>query len=174
MVFAPPPVGAILPSFLQDFLKLTDEQKKSLTEIQKHVDAELAKLLTEKQQKEMKNFGPGGGGNPFAGGPFGGGFGGGLGKDGPPGRAVLGGGGFGGFGGASDFVSKARADLKAILDDPAHSAGDVQAKAHAVRDAAERARRQLKAAQDELLEVVTADQAVILLSLGYVDATETK
>ena len=44
----------------------------------------------------------------------------------------------------------------------------------AVRDAVERARRQLKAAQDELLEVVTGDQAVLLVSLGYVDTTETK
>ena len=73
-----------------------------------------------------------------------------------------------------DTNPKARADLKAVLDDPAHSAGDVQTRAAAVRDAVERAHRQLKAAQDELLEVVTADQAVILLSLGYVDVAEAK
>jgi hypothetical protein len=165
--FAPPPVGTIVPSFFQDMLKLTDEQKKSLNDLQKQVDADLAKLLTEAQAKEMKNFGPG------AGGPFRGGFGGGGPMGGPPGGGP-GGPGPGGFGGGSDFVGKARADLKAVLDDPAHSAGDVQAKVQAVRDAVERARRNLKSAQDELLEVVTADQAVILLSLGYVDATDTK
>ena len=151
-------------------LKLTEEQKKSLADLQKQVDADLAKLLTEAQAKEMKNFGPG------AGGPFRGGFGGGGPMGGPPGGGPggPGGGGFGGFGGGSDFVGKARADLKAVLDDPAHSAGDVQPKVQAVRDAVDRARRQLKSAQDELLEVVTADQAVILLSLGYIDATDTK
>jgi hypothetical protein len=179
--FGPPPVGTIVPSFVQDFLKLTEEQKKSLADLQKHVDAQLAKMLTEEQTKEMKNFGPGGGG-PFRGG-FGGPPGGGPGgPGGGPGGGPMGGppggsggfGGPGGFGGGSDFVGKARTDLKAVLDDPAHSAGEVHAKVQAVRDAVERARRQLKSAQDELLEVVTADQAVILLSLGYVDATDTK
>jgi hypothetical protein len=65
---------------LQDQLRLTAEQKKKLEEIQKDVDARLAKILNEEQQKALKDmqrgpggFGPGG----FPGGPGGrpGGFG---------------------------------------------------------------------------------------------------
>ena len=179
MAFGPPAAGTILPAFVQTMLNLTDEQKKSLDEVQKHVDTELAKLLTEKQMKDLKNpapFGGGfGGGGPGGGGPGGGGPGGGGGAfRGGPGGGGPGGGGPGGFGGGNDFVSKARADLRAVLDEPAHSAGEVQAKVHAVRDAVDRARHQLKAAHDELLEVVTADQSVILMSLGYLDILETK
>jgi hypothetical protein len=173
MGFGPPPAGTILPPFLQNMLNLTDQQKKSLAEVQTHVDTELAKLLTEKQMKELKNPAPFGGGP--GGGAFRGGFGGGPGGGGPPGGGPPGGGpGFGGFGGGNDFLSKARADLRGVLDDPDHSAAEVQAKVHAVRDAVDRARHQLKASQDELLEVVTANQAVILMSLGYLDVVETK
>ena len=196
IAFGPPPAGTVLPPFLQNMLNLTDEQKKSLADVQKHVDTELAKLLTGDATQDLKNpassmvrrpgGGPAaaarrrrspGGGRPgrrrwclsaAAGGILlaaaASGSGGGPGFGGP--------GGFGG--GGNDFLSKARADLKAVLDDPAHSAADVQAKVRAVRDAVDRACHQLKAAQDELLEVVTADQAVILMSLGYLDILETK
>jgi hypothetical protein len=54
--------GQILPPFLQDQLKLTDDQKKQLAELQKETDEKLAKLLTDdqkKQLKEMKERGPG-------------------------------------------------------------------------------------------------------------------
>ena len=76
--------GEVLPSFLHEPLKLTEEQKKQLETIQKGVDAELEKLLTEEQRKQLKDSqarGPGGFGPP--GGP--GGPGGGPGGFGPPG-----------------------------------------------------------------------------------------
>ncbi len=75
-----PPPGDILPPPVQDVLRLTDEQKKQLAALQKDVDANLEKLLTEdqrKQLKEMRERGPGGGpGGPGGFGPPGGGPGG--------------------------------------------------------------------------------------------------
>ena len=68
--FGPPPLGQILPVFVQDQLKLTDAQKKELEAMQKDLDAKLEKLLTEDQRKalkEMKERGPRPGG--FPGGP---------------------------------------------------------------------------------------------------------
>jgi Spy/CpxP family protein refolding chaperone len=84
----PPQPGQVLPGFLQEAMKLTAEQKKQVEEIQKEVDARLAKILTPEQKKMMQEmpgpFGfPGGPGAPGGGGfgPFGpGGFGGGFGQ----------------------------------------------------------------------------------------------
>jgi len=73
--FTRPVPGQIMPPFLQDRLKLTDDQKKAFAELQKDVDAKLDKLLTDEQRaelKKMKEAGPGG----FPGGGFGGGKGG--------------------------------------------------------------------------------------------------
>ena len=69
--------GQILPAFLQEVLKLSDDQKKQVADIQKDVDAKLDKILTDDQKKQLKDMrsrGPGG----FGGGP------GGPPKDGPP------------------------------------------------------------------------------------------
>jgi len=80
--FGPPQPGTILPPFLQEELRLSEEQRKQLDELQKDVFAKLDKILTadqKKQMDEMRNRGPGGGG-PRAGGP--GGFGGGRGGPG--------------------------------------------------------------------------------------------
>ena len=71
--------GQILPTFLQDRLKLSDEQKEQIAALQKDVDAKVAKILTDDQNAELKKMreqGPGGfpGGRP--GGPGG--------KGGPP------------------------------------------------------------------------------------------
>ncbi len=81
----PPQPGQILPDRLQEMLKLTDEQKKQVADLQKDVDAKLAKILTEDQQKQLKEMrnrrpprrgdngpgpdgpGPGGPGRPDAG-----------------------------------------------------------------------------------------------------------
>jgi Spy/CpxP family protein refolding chaperone len=44
-------------------LNVTDDQNKQLDELQKEVDAKLAKILTDDQQaqlKQMRNRGPGG------------------------------------------------------------------------------------------------------------------
>src|SRR5205807_860842 len=50
----PPQPGQLLPSFLRDSLKLTDEQKKQLDAFQKEADGKLDKLLTEEQKKQLK------------------------------------------------------------------------------------------------------------------------
>jgi hypothetical protein len=73
--------GQIMPQFIQEQLKLTDEQKKQVDDLQKDVDGKLDKILTDEQKaqlKQMRERGPGGFGGP--GGP-GGGKGG---KGGPP------------------------------------------------------------------------------------------
>ena len=67
-----PRPGEILPGFLQDQLKLTAEQKKKLGELQKGVDADLAKVLTAEQKKslnEIRDKGPFGFGPPGFGPP---------------------------------------------------------------------------------------------------------
>jgi hypothetical protein len=51
-----PGFGQVLPSFLQEVLKLTDEQKKQLADLQKDVDGKLAKLLSEEQNKQLKSM----------------------------------------------------------------------------------------------------------------------
>ena len=59
--------GQILPPFLQEQLKLTDDQKKQLDALQKDLDAKLDKLLTDDQKKmlkEMRERGPGRGNRP--------------------------------------------------------------------------------------------------------------
>ena len=65
--FRPPQPGEILPGFLQERLKLTDDQKAQLAVMQKDVNAKLDKLLTADQKAQLKTMrGPGGdkGGNP--------------------------------------------------------------------------------------------------------------
>jgi outer membrane protein assembly factor BamB/Spy/CpxP family protein refolding chaperone len=73
----PPQPGKILSPFLRQRLELTDKQKKEVDKLQKEVDGRLAKILTEKQQKQLKEpfggFGRGGFGRGGRGGP--GGFG---------------------------------------------------------------------------------------------------
>ena len=59
----PPQPGIVLPPRLQNELQLTDEQTKQVSELQKDVDARLAKILTEDQMnhlKQMRQRGPGG------------------------------------------------------------------------------------------------------------------
>ena len=46
--------GTVLSPRVQDNLKLTDEQKKKVEELQKEVDASIQKLLTEEQNKQLK------------------------------------------------------------------------------------------------------------------------
>ena len=56
------PPGTVLSTNAQDQLKLTAEQKKELERIQKEVDAQLDKMLTDEQRKqlqEMKSRQPG-------------------------------------------------------------------------------------------------------------------
>jgi Spy/CpxP family protein refolding chaperone len=54
--------GKILSTGAQDQLKLTDEQKKKVEELQKNIDEQLNKILTEDQQKQLKDMQQGAGG----------------------------------------------------------------------------------------------------------------
>jgi outer membrane protein assembly factor BamB len=61
--FGPPKPGTILPPFVQDRLNVTDEQKKSLEDLQKAVTEKLDKVLTAEQKKKLEeppDFGAGG------------------------------------------------------------------------------------------------------------------
>jgi hypothetical protein len=88
----PPQPGQILPPFLLGQLKLTEEQKSQVEQLQKQVNAKLAEILTDKQKqmlKDMRPMGPGGFGPARGGqgGPGGPGFGpppGGFPGGGPP------------------------------------------------------------------------------------------
>lgn len=64
----PPRPGQILPDFLQAELRLADDQKKKLAQLQKETDAKLDAILTEGQRKQLKEmregFGRGGPGGP--------------------------------------------------------------------------------------------------------------
>jgi hypothetical protein len=58
-----PKLGQVLPSFLQGALKLSDEQKKKLEEVEKELKGRLETLLTDEQKKKFAEgaggFGPG-------------------------------------------------------------------------------------------------------------------
>ena len=64
-----PPPGEILPPPLQEALQLSDAQKKILGDVQREVDARLAKILNSEQRRQLKEmrdrgsdgFGPPGG-----------------------------------------------------------------------------------------------------------------
>jgi hypothetical protein len=139
---APPKTGDIMPFFMRDMLKMTDEQRKQLDEIQKEVDAKLDKLLTDDQKKQLKDMtfpgfgppgGPGGAGGP-PGGPGG--------PGGPPGGpGGFGPGGFGPPGGASvfrayrygpDYPGLAKKDLK-----PGKTIEDLQAPSKETKESKE-------------------------------------
>jgi len=51
-----PQAGQLMAPFVQDVLDLTPEQKKDVEELQKEVDSELDKLLTEEQKKQLKDM----------------------------------------------------------------------------------------------------------------------
>ena len=75
-----PPIGMVLPPFLMDELEFTDEQRQAVAALQKEVDTQLGKILTDaqkKQLKEMRDRGPGGPGGEKGGPP-------GKGGKGPP------------------------------------------------------------------------------------------
>ena len=83
---SPPKPGEVLPQMLRAQLKLTPDQQVKLDELQRDVDARMAKILTDGQKAQLKQIstrGPGG----ARGGPggFPGGFPGGQGPDGFPG-----------------------------------------------------------------------------------------
>jgi Spy/CpxP family protein refolding chaperone len=60
--------GKILSPGTQDQLRMTGDQKKKLEELQKEIDERLAKILTEEQNKQLKDMQQGGGRGGFGGG----------------------------------------------------------------------------------------------------------
>jgi hypothetical protein len=63
--FGPPPQpGQVLAPSVREALKLTPEQQQQVDALQKEVDGEIDKILTDEQKKQMKEpprgFGPGG------------------------------------------------------------------------------------------------------------------
>jgi Spy/CpxP family protein refolding chaperone len=67
--------GTIMSTFMQEQLKLTDEQKKQVAELQKEVDGKMDKILTDEQREQLKKIkeaganGGGFGGRPGGGNP---------------------------------------------------------------------------------------------------------
>lgn len=60
-------IGTVFPPALVEDLKLTDDQKAMLADIEKNLKSQIDKLLSEEQKKTVKNFrpaGPGGKGPP--------------------------------------------------------------------------------------------------------------
>jgi hypothetical protein len=60
--------GIVLSQQAQNRLQLTDEQKKTLADLQKEVEVQLSKILTEDQKKQLKDMQQGGGRGGFGGG----------------------------------------------------------------------------------------------------------
>ncbi|MBX9625025.1 MAG: EF-hand domain-containing protein, partial [Gemmataceae bacterium] len=56
MMFGPPQPGQVMPPFLREALKLSDEQKKQLDDLQKEVDTKLGKILTDDQKKQLDDM----------------------------------------------------------------------------------------------------------------------
>lgn len=112
--------GEVLPMPIQDALRLNDEQKKQIAELQKDLDAKLQKILTADQQTQLKNMNsaPIAGGIDVVGGP--------MGPGGPPPgpqRPPPGGGPGGGRGGPGGMMGMPRfngveLDPLVGLDDP--------------------------------------------------------
>jgi hypothetical protein len=69
----------------------------------------------------------------------------------------------------TNVISQAQAELKAVLNDPKHTATEVKEMVAAVRKARQKARGDLDAAQKDLLQLLTAEQEAVLVSLGYLD-----
>src|SRR3954471_18117216 len=100
-------------------------------------------------------------------------------------RASRGGGfGFGGFGGrggnnnaggkrgggnADTPTAKAMQDLRETLDNKDASADDIAKKLTALRDAREKAKTELQAAQKDLKEILTQRQEAVLVMMGQLE-----
>ncbi len=127
--FELPKPGQILTNFLQEQLKLKDEQKKQVGDLQKEVDTKLDKVFTDDQKKQWKEMkdnpgrgGPGGpGGRPGGGGPGGPG-GGGPGGGGPGGPMR----GFGGFPQPGQIMAVAVQEELKLTDEQKKQVDDLQ------------------------------------------------
>lgn len=79
-----------------------------------------------------------------------------------------GGPGFGGPGG-NNYVSRALSELETSAGDAKSTPEGLREKIAAVRSARAKAQGELRAAQEELLQLVTPTQEAVLISLGYLD-----
>jgi Spy/CpxP family protein refolding chaperone len=151
--------GQVLPTALRDAAQLTPAQKKEMEELQKEVDDQLAKILTDEQKKQLKAMQATTGPTATPTGP------GGL-RPGPgTGTAPL----VGSEPAPTSAITQAQAELKTTLNDPKHTTEDVAEKVAAVRKARQKARDDLDKAQKELVKMLTADQQAVLVSLGYLE-----
>jgi hypothetical protein len=77
----------------------------------------------------------------------------------------------GGFGGptAANIILQAQGELKAVLKDPKHTKTEVEEKVAGVRKARQKVRGDLDAAQKDLLQLLTAEQEAVLVSLGLLE-----
>jgi hypothetical protein len=75
------------------------------------------------------------------------------------------------FGGpaGSGAVTRAQAELKAVLDEKDHTKEQVAEKIAAVRKARETARTEYAEAQRDLMRLLTPSQQAILVSLGQIE-----
>ena len=55
-----PPIGDVLPAFLQEMVGVTEQQKRQLADVQKEVDARLDRILTAEQKAHLKRMREGG------------------------------------------------------------------------------------------------------------------
>jgi hypothetical protein len=78
-------------------------------------------------------------------------------------------GGFGGGPGGNNYVSRALTELQIATGDAKTSPDDLREKIAAVRAARAKAREELRAAQKELLQLVTHTQEATLIGLGYLE-----
>ena len=74
-----------------------------------------------------------------------------------------------GFGGQSNPVTRAMAELQTMAADEKASTDQIQQKIAAVRKAREKARADLKAAESDLRQLVTPEQEAMLIALGYLE-----
>jgi hypothetical protein len=59
--FGPPPIGQILPTFAQNALALSGEQREKLQAVQVDIDAKLKQLLDDEQDRQLEELRSGGG-----------------------------------------------------------------------------------------------------------------
>jgi hypothetical protein len=71
--------------------------------------------------------------------------------------------------GSDSAVAKAQADLRAVLDNKDAKPEEIKAKLTALRDAREKAKSSLAAAQKDLKDLLTQRQEAILVNMGFLD-----
>ena len=168
-----PPAANVGIESVKPLIKATDEEWKVIgPKLQAVVTARQAVMTYTAPAAGRGGFGGAGfpnfGGTDSLAGPVADsqGFGGGRGGRG---RGPGGGGPPADFGGGNNVVSTALAELKTVLAESTSTPEQIKAKVAAVRSARQKAAADLTTAQKNLLRLLTADQEVTLLSLGYLD-----